>query len=334
MRILKQAGQWLAAAVIAMLLCNGLLYGYHDPAAWIDRENAPTDAIWRPGSRLVMGTEGRGVHSVDARGYLNPGLPLAENFTLVVGSSFTQGKEVAAGERFVDLMNAALAETEQELAVYSVSQDGFYLPDIVRCFPALMQELPGARTLVIETGTTAFSEETLAAAQNQHRLDETQRGAEILHRMSLAQKAVLYIKEALPVLTLGKTQLTAMRDEEAVPVEHAPASDAALDAALGLLRAQFDGRIIVLYHPSIEITPEGALTVLEEETTESFRQACERSGLEFLDVSAEFAAAFARDHAVPYGFSNTTMGSGHLNAHGHRICAKALIEVLKGGGGK
>lgn len=332
MRLFRQAGQWLAAAVIAVLICNGLLYLYHDPAAWMERENAATDAIWRPNSTLIMGTEGRGVHHVDQRGYLNPDLPLGGDFTLVVGSSFTQGKEVPAGQRFLDLLNAAIAETEQELAVYSVSQDGFYLPDIVRGFPALMQELPGAKTLIIETGTTTFSEADLTTALNQHRPDPAHQGENLLKQMSYGQKMWLYFKEAFPILTLGKAQLTAMLDEETKAGESAPASEETLDAALALLRSQFDGRIIVLYHPNVEIAMDGTLTVLEEETTAFFRLACAENGLEFVDISHRFLAEYQEDYTVPYGFANTTMGSGHLNADGHRICAEALVEVLEGGG--
>ena len=100
----------------------------------MDRVDAAANAILRPGSVTLMGTEGHGSHEVDQRGYLNPDLPLEKSCTLVVGSSFVQGKEVAAGKRFVDLMNDALAASPEALAVYSVAQDGFYFPEMVRCF--------------------------------------------------------------------------------------------------------------------------------------------------------------------------------------------------------
>lgn len=330
MGFLRQAGQWLAAGLLAVLLCNGLLYGYHNPAAWIRREQGATYAIWNPDSTHIMGTEGRGVHPVDARGYLNPRLPLAEEYTLVVGSSFTQGKEVAAGQRFVDLMNAQLSDGKT-LAVYGVSQDGFYLPDVVKCFPALLAEFPGAKTIVLEIGTTACSEEALSAALNQRAPDLSCSGDGIFARMSAGQRAVLWFKETFPILTLAKSQLTAMLDREVAP-EETPASPETLDKALGLVRSQFAGRILVLYHPEVEITPEGKLAIWEEESLEPFRQACRRNGLSFLDTSEAFLAAYARDFAVPYGFSNTAMGIGHLNADGHRLCAQVLLEALKGGG--
>lgn len=327
--MVRQGLQWIAAALVAVLLCNGLLWLYHDPAVWMARQGGATDAIWHPGARLVMGTEGRGVHRVDSRGYLNPEKPLSEDFVLVVGSSFTQGKEVPAGQRFTDLLNDALAESGDALAVYNVSQDGFYLPDILRCLPALVAEFPGTKTLVIETGTTAFPEEALAAPQDIP--NPGARGPALMEQLSPGERFWLRAKEALPVLTVAKAQLTAMTDVPAseVPV---PAGEETMTVALARLRQQFPGEILILYHPSVEITRSG-MTVAEEETTLAFRAACEDTGIRFVDVSEAFLTAYSEAFLVPYGFFNTTLGSGHLNAHGHRLCAEALLPYLKGGAG-
>lgn len=325
--MLRQGLQWIGAALVAVLLCNGLLFFYHDPAVWIDRQGGATDAIWHPGARLLMGTEGRGSHRLDSRGYLNPDKALAEHFVLVVGSSFTQGKEVPAGKRFTDILNDALAESEETLAVYNVSQDGFYLPDVCRCFPALLAEFPDAGKLVIEIGTTAFPEEAFAAPQDTP--DPAAQGPALLARLSPGEMLCLETKEALPILTLAKAQLTALTD--AAPSEiPAPAGEETLKAALSRLRQQFAGDILILYHPPVEITPAG-MAVMEEETTSAFRAACEGAGVRFVDVSGAFGAAYEEAYLVPYGFFNTTPGSGHLNIQGHRLCAEALLPHLKGG---
>lgn len=331
---IRQLLHWLFAAAAAVLLCNALLYFYHHPTVWIDRSGSATNGILRPTATFLVGTEGRGIHHVDSRGYLNAALPLAEEYTIVVGSSFVQGKEVNAGERFVDLMNDALAPSGQELAVYSVAQDGFYFPQIVKCFQALVEEFPGAETIIIETNLTDFSAEEYGDALDQHTLDVTQTGAHIMEEMSFLQRLSLYVKEALPILNLGKVQLTAMfsgdseSTGETVPAEPA---EAALNEALARIRSQFDGRLIIFYHPDVAIQADGTMTVLTEQTTEMFRRACERSGIEFLDISDVYLHAYRKDHTVPCGFSNTTMGSGHLNEDGHRLCAEMLIEALKGG---
>ena len=310
--------------MLAAALCNAFLHLYHDPAAWLRRENGATYAVWNPGARLVMGTEGRGIHRVDSRGYLNPEKPLEKNYVLVVGSSFTQGKEVAAGKRFTDILNEELARSEDALAVYNVSQDGFYLPDILRCFPALRLEFPDAGALVIETGTTAFTEETLRDAMAPRSSGEPAEPPSW-------QGLLTDIKEALPILTLGKAQLTAVLGSENQDPDGIPACAETLDAALGVLRSEFPGSILILYHPAVEITGAG-MALVEEDTVAAFREACERVGIVFLDTSEAFLRAYEENYTVPCGFFNTVPGTGHLNAQGHRLCAEVLLDALKGGG--
>ena len=166
---------WLLAAMAAFFVCNLVVFFYHCPAGWIDRHSSATNAIWEPHATLRMGTEGHGVYTVDKRGYLNEDLPLADSYTVVVGSSYVQGKEVAMGKRFTDLLNRAVSSGEA-LHVYNVSQDGFYYPEIVKCFPALLQEFPAAKTIVIELGSTNFSADELTAALEQCDFDAEQTG--------------------------------------------------------------------------------------------------------------------------------------------------------------
>lgn len=100
-----------------------------------------------------------------------------------------------------------------------------------------------------------------------------------------------------------------------------------LDQALALIRSEYDGRLIICYHPSVEITNEG-LKIKYQATTPDFASLCEKNKIEFVDVSEAFLDAYQKNFAVPYGFSNTTMGTGHLSREGHQIIADVLFDVL------
>ena len=56
-----------------------------------------------------------------------------------------------------------------------------------------------------------------------------------------------------------------------------------------------------------------------------------KNDIVFVDTGDAFLKAYENDYSVPYGFSNTTIGNGHLNQTGHRIVAeefyKAWIEI-------
>lgn len=334
---LRQCMGWAAAAAAAFLVCNALVFFYHHPAGWIERDSSATDAIWKPGSTLRMGTEGCGVYTVDQRGYLNPEFPLADTYTLAVGSSFVQGKEVPLGSRFTDLLNAALTDSADELAVYNVSQDGFYFPDIVTCFPALLQEFPGAKSIVIEISSTDFSAAELTQALEQKAFDPAQTGGNIWGQLTLSQKLTLWVKEAFPALSLAKSQMAAISAKEtgtASDSSELPAEEdiaPVLETVLKTLRGEFDGQLIILYHPGVQIESDGTMTILREESSQVFAEACRENDILFVDVSGDFLRAYEEDFSVPYGHQDGTMGSGHFNEDGHRIVAEALLPVLEGG---
>lgn len=335
-RFFRQLLGWCAAGVVAVLICNGALFAYHRPVAWIERKGGATDSILHPGSTLLQGTEGRGRHKADPRGYLNPALSLAPDYTLVVGSSYVQGKEVPAGCRFVDLMNDALVQDREQLSVYSVSQDGFYLPDMVRCFPALLAEFPDAATIVLEVNANSFSAEELECSLAQQEPVPNQTGNGILENASAMDKLRFGIKETFPIMTLGKMQLTGMFPDkmEAGAPESETSMDAAMEAALALLRSQYHGRLIVFYHPETALQEDGTMAILPDEKAAPLASACRKQGVEFVDASESFLRAYEESYTVPCGFSNTAMARGHLNVHGHRLCAEVLLDALKGGGGE
>ena len=109
------------------------------------------------------------------------------------------------------------------------------------------------------------------------------------------------------------------------------ASYAAFDKTLSLIRAEWDKELIIIYHPSIEIGEDGSLHIIRENAVdvESFGRLCSKNNIIFIDVSDDFIKSYAQNYAVPYGYSNTRMGSGHLNADGHKVIADALYEILK-----
>lgn len=337
----KQILQWLIAGSLAILVCNILLFLYHRPTGWIDRTDSATAAIWSPGTTLVNGMEGNGIYSVDAKGYLNDNLPLAEEYTLVIGSSHVQGKEVPFGLRYSDLLNDMLSGSNSELAVYNCSQDGFYLPDIIEHFYAITQEFPNADNIVIDLGKTDFSVEELENALNQCDFDVEQLGENIYSKLSAKKKFVLKVKEYSPLLSILKKQLETYQNENvnssASLSERNIDSEAyfnTLDKGLKLIRSQYSGNLYILYHPSVSIMTDGTMTVDDDPYIEMIKKSCEKNNINLIDVSDAFVAEYEKFYCVPYGFSNTTMGEGHLNEYGHAIIADEIYKAMKGGAGK
>jgi len=330
--LLRNIKSWSAAFIIAVVICNGVVYFYDRPAGWINRTEAFSTAIWNPGSKIVMGTEGHGVHKVDSRGYINSHeLENGEKgYVLTVGSSFTQGKEVEAGKRFSDLLGMWMKE--DGISVYNVSQDAYFFPQLIKGFQALVEEFPDASTIILEISSTDFSKKDMEDALNQRRYDSRQSGRQIKKGLSIKEKLKIKLKESLPIYNLAKKQVNAIKSKDAQPGigDGKLANQELVDKALKKIRSQFSGNILVFYHPSVEIQQDGSLKILKGEFKETFKQLCIKNNILFLDVSDAFLEKYESDFIVPYGFNNTIMGTGHFNEAGHLIVAEEIYGVLKG----
>ena len=76
------------------------------------------------------------------------------------------------------------------------------------------------------------------------------------------------------------------------------------------------------------LLPDGTLLIKREtEYYDDFKQACENNGILLLDASDAFLRAYDENYAMPYGFQNTTMASGHLNTLGHRLLAEEFYKA-------
>lgn len=194
------------AGVIAFMVVNLGLFLYHRPAGWIDRTDSATKSIWRPGSTIIHGTEGHGVYIADENGYLNNGKLIEDGYTIIVGASFTQGKEVSLGERYTDILNTrlSLGQNNNDLVVYNVSQDGYFFPDIVHGFSALVQEFPNSQNLIVEIGSTDFSADELLQAFDQCGFDESQTGRQITSTLSAKSKLVMAEPANKAIYSFGK----------------------------------------------------------------------------------------------------------------------------------
>ena len=94
--------------------------------------------------------------------------------------------------------------------------------------------------------------------------------------------------------------------------------------------SRYGTKIIVAYHPSISLNKDGSLSINDNlETRKQFSALCEQNGIYFLDMSERFLAEYEKDFTLPYGFSNTSVGTGHMNKAGHRMFAEEIYNLMK-----
>ncbi len=339
----KNLVQWVLAAFIAFCVANILILPYWKAPGWISRDTGATSAVYHSGTTLVNGYEGYGILDVDSHGYLNEDLPLADSFVLALGCSHTKAIEVSPDERYTSILNEALSgRDDSSLYVYNLAIDGFYFPDIVKGFEAALAEFPGAETIIIEIPTTDFDLALLTDAVNSRTFDPAQTGALLYETQSMKEKIKIGVKESLPILSLYLSkQFTNLGFRDDTPflycaaepdtVQYNVTKEAyllALEPALAHLRESYDKEIIIYFHPFVEILETGELSTDTSVTINWFAESCDKYGITFLDATEAFLQNYENNHTVPYGFSNTSPGAGHLNKEGHLISARLLLEAL------
>ena len=62
---------------------------------------------------------------------------------------------------------------------------------------------------------------------------------------------------------------------------------------------------------------------------ELFDRACKENGIVYINMYDIYDREYEARHVLPYGFSNTRLGYGHLNEEGHQMTADTLLPFLE-----
>lgn len=320
------------AALLAFLLVNGTLFLYERPVGWVDTPNGPSTAVRKPHTLLVHGTEGYSATRIDSYGFTNEDYPLSDEYILMMGASHSQGKEMGCEYRYSAIVNRALAGSNKELAAFNIACDGHFLPSLIKHFQAAVETYPDARCITIEIGSTDYSTEDLSQAVMQSEVIDTRSVGEIFSQLSPISKIKNLIKEYVPMLSMIKSHLETAAKGSASgeqPRFDESAYQTIVTDALKLIRSQFDGPIVFVYHPQTNLEKDGSVSIIRSQTIDILKEACASTGIDMLDVGDAFLEHYNQYHELPYGFANTTPGSGHLNEVGHQIMANAILEYME-----
>lgn len=333
MNIKKITIQWTAAIVVGFFIVNLLCFVYERPTGWIETPNGPSPAGWNPNSILVHGTEGFGIVKVDEKGYLNPEGELQEKYVLCMGSSHTQGKEILSDKKYSSLINEYFSKGEGSLAAYNIGSDGNFLPALIKHFPAAIQAFPDASVVTVEISSVDFSAEELEDALQQVNYEEWSSVVNQKQNMGLIDNLKIVIKEELPLISLVKSKIETTSVAEEAGISEKPDTERAAEAikkAMKLIRSQYGGEIVFIYHSQTIVHQDGSIVCEYGELWDVFKKACKDNDITLLDMCPVYLEHYKNEKSLPYGFSNTKPGNGHLNELGHRLIAEELIEYIEG----
>lgn len=319
----------LSGGGIAFILLTGFCCFYSNMPIRYPNPYGTTDFSWDPDTLYMQCKEGFGYGQTNNEGF-NNSIDYKEKMPidiLLMGSSQVRGYEVGWKETMTERLGALMPEK----TIYNI---GMSSHEFLRCCcnleAALVRYAP-ADAVVMETNRIQFTPDELSEA-----IDGT------IPRMEGSFPWFLVLMERNQLIRTVKKQLEDIfelndQEEGLTDAENGTLKFRGYEEKLdrlfekiALAGEQKDTPVIIFYHPSIEISENGTLIFeTAPEALRVFRNGCEKKGITFVDMTDSFLQKYEQDHVLPYGFINTRVGRGHLNAVGHELVAKELYQTIQ-----
>lgn len=319
----------IAAAIVSFTVVNLLCVLYYNVPIHSPSRNNSTDYVWEENKFYSRATEGFAMGVTDKNGFNN-----LETFkkgdidVLLMGSSHMEAFNVAQDKNTAAILNNKFRESGLNLNVYNIGISGHSLITCLNNLEDAIKEFAPRKFVVIETQTIKPSIDDIVKA-----LEGT------LPTIASHNEGIVGQLQKLPYLRLIYFQLknaTKDNNDENNSEAKKESNEDELYRLLDELIAKSvmpckDAGVkpIIFYNCAIKVDEQGKLIEQENpEDIERFKIACEKNDVIFLDMYADFEQYYNEYYKLPRGFSNTKIGSGHINEDGHRVIAERLFSEI------
>lgn len=322
---------WLLKAgvsgFIAFTILTVFCILYYNVPVHDDTIDGATDYSWEHNKFYSRATEGFAWGQTNNEGYLNT-FDYSKNQTidiLIMGSSHMEAYQVAMHESTASVLGNLLPDH----TVYNIGVSGHNFLVCADNFTAAIDKYKPSKYVVLEMSNLLYTDEQLTTAIN-----------EAVPDLSSHASGVIGTLQKNQFLRLLYTQLEAFNDnlefsdnsDIVIPTTNR-GSEKLYDELLEKLSntaSQSGAQLIIVYHPHLKINQDGSASALiDGELAVFFEDVCKRNNISFLNMSSHFVRCYEEAHILPHGFSNTSVGSGHLNKNGHEMIADAVYKLIK-----
>ncbi len=339
---------WFAKAFVACIVAFGILTGfcsfYYNLPIHFTNSSKATDYYWEKQSYSIRCTEGFVKVKTDNNGFVNTYTPKSENVdVLIMGSSHTEGFNVSEKENYTYLLNEKFSKGENDLYFYNIGTSGHTLSRCLRNLENAVGEYNPQKYIVIETVDATISLKEMENIQNGtlDYLPSHDSGLVYylqksnLFRLLYAQFSNVLENEKLPSFdfkTPEKDLKTTINtpDDNAL-IEYEQCLDAVLKKSNEIAKNN-NCKLVIAYIPQLEIDYNG--NIVERKIPQEqkiFERVCKKYNVGFVDMYESFEDYYDENKALLQGFSNTGIGVGHINKHGHAVIADELHAYIAEG---
>ena len=322
-------GKVFLAGVIALAALTLFCMVYDSLPVHYAADDGVTDYYWKPHFRYVCCTEGFSWGRTNNEGYIDT-YDYTENTptdVLVMGSSHMEAMQVPLGSSAAARLDALLSDA----GVYNIGISGHTLPVCAQNLTAAVRKYVPSKYVVIETAVLQFTNDDLRKALSGDLPEIPSYTGGIV---GLLQQNP-YLRRIYHQLMGFMGQTESNDDVSATVVPSAddvgdPALVSALLAQMADTAASSGAKLIIAYHPGITLERDGSITFSStEEEENAFAGLCAENGAYFLNMRERFQQEYDENHILPYGFANTSVGTGHMNRYGHKMMAEELYALMQ-----
>lgn len=318
------------AGTISILILSIFVLAYHYTGANVVNSSGATDFTGEAKQLKTTMIEGFSWIQLDENGFNNDEIHFCDEFDiLLIGSSQMAAYEVAKNNSTGYLLNEMISD----MNTYNIGAQGHTIYHCVNNIANAVEEYNPRNYVLLCIDTVELDIEKMQAVLNGK-----------LERIHVYNNRLMYLFQTkLPAIKEVYKQLdewwhasdnTGSDITEKIIGDYK--SEDYTNTIMHFLKkavspiSESRVKLIIFYHPPTELDEHGNLVdSTDPEALAAFNIACEQNGILFIDMTNQFQTLYENEHILAHGFCNTAVGSGHLNASGHRVIAERLKEVLQ-----
>ncbi len=327
-KIVNQIVRMIVAGVISVIILSLFCLIYSNTGVHISNGTGATDYKWEPYQFKSTMSEGWSWFRFDGEGFNNSFDNVLDEpiDILLMGSSHMEAVNVSKNSNVGYLLNEYLPD----MRTYNIGVSGH---DIYRCagnLESAVNYYDPSGYVVIETDRVILDQNMMSAVIDGTVTPIPSHDSGVVYDIQKFIPCVLPLYRALDNWkNSGEPTETVIEDNPCLDCPDEQYAEL-LDRFMALISDSADGRkVIIIYHPETVLDDDGNMLCENNEYVRLFDEACGNNGVMFVDMYDDFREIYESDHVLAHGFSNTAIGTGHLNEVGHNLMAKRLAACIE-----
>ena len=325
----------ILAGSLAVIILSAVCFIYsYGPIGIEDSTNSTTKKNY-PCSYSANMTEGFAWKKTDENGYYNESAELAiDPEILIIGSSHIEALQVPTENSVASLLN-------KKYKTYSLGVSGQFIDSCIQRISFAVDEYKPSKYVILETDGSPLSLEDMENAINH--FGEPNNNIPVYSRLSGYKRDIYkfirtYIPSAMEIMNKVNNWKTMdirgggkSSDEAFIfSAEYESALNKFIELASKPVNNS-GAKLIIVSRLGGEIDSKGNYIISDynKDYSNGLKEACRQNDVILLDVSNNFKELYEREHVLPYGFTNTAIGTGHLNKYGHKVIADAILGYIE-----